>query len=311
MLQNFKILAIILIFILVGNSFAVAQGGMFQNQIPIFNPSLTGKFNSLRMSSQYTQPIRRNPLFPNYRIHGNVEYLAEGINSGFGFNYELNRYLYFENSMYDLGYAYHHTLNKEWSVGAGLSGSYFQTKTVDENANLIPEFPDYGEVTNRFLALNGGVYGSYNDLTLGVGMRNVLGHYLDTAYNSYRTVSNIQLRYDFSVGQRWIFSTINQMHFGVNNNVLESNLIGTRNGNFWWLAGYKRTSWNGGNNFVGGIGIAAWKRVEVGYIQHLIQLPFNESSWGWGNFELTLSYRIPTVNRASVTCGFCIEIEED
>jgi len=306
--NKLTLLVIAFIFIQWKATVIAQRSAMFQNLITVSNPALTGKFNSFRVSSLSAQSFNRSSQFRYYNVWANAEYLAEEINSGFGLNYQYAKFFYSAHHFIDATYAYHHEINEEWSVGVGVSSSYGQSEIVDEIANQFPGAPEFGAVYNNYLTLNPGVYAAFNDFTFGVGMRNALSHRLDTFYNSaIRVVPSIQARYDFSVGQRWLFSTTNQVVFGSNFNLIETNLIGSRNGNFWLLAGYKNHSWGYRNIFSGGLGFTPWKRLEIGYIQNIHQFNVNTSGWNLGTMEITMSYRIPSVNRASVTCGVCIE----
>lgn len=306
-----EIIGIVIIFLLMHcKGVSHAQSAMFQNQITVYNPALTGKFNTIRVSTLYSQFYNRTAQLPNYNVLLNSEYLVDQLNSGFGLNYQYARSFYSAHHLVDLTYAYHHKIDEEWSFGVGLSSSYAQSEVVDELANELPGFPEFGTIYNNYLSLNPGVYTAYNDFAFGVGIRNALTHRLDTFPSANnRVVPSIQLRYDFSVGQRWLFSTTNQVVFETNSSLIEMNLMGTRNGNFWLLSGYKNQSWGYRNIFSGGIGFTPWKRFEVGYIQNIHQFNVNSSGWSLGTMEITLSYRIPSVNRSTVTCGFCIERE--
>lgn len=286
-----------------------AQNAMFHNQYTMYNPALAGKFNTLRVSSLYRQPTMIRQNNPVYSIYGNAEYNAETINSGFGANYLLNQSIYSQFNFAELVYAYHHEIDEEWSIGAGVSVDYRESRINNEIVANVPDFPPFGEPFNQAVAINVGVYGAFNELTVGVGLRQALSHQMDTFSTTITTRPTIQTSYTFSMGERWLFTTNNNLYFNSSSALVQTNLVGTRNGNFWTLVGYNNLGWGYRNVMSAGLGFAPWKRFEFGYIQ---RLNFNSGKlWQWGGFELTVSYRIPKINRENVSCGVCIEKTED
>jgi hypothetical protein len=307
--QRVKLVALVVVLLLQWEGALYSQNAMFHNQYTMYNPALAGKFNTLRVSSLYRQPTMTRQNNPAYSIYGNAEYNADAINSGFAVNYLLNQSIYSQFNFLELVYAYHHEMDEEWSIGAGVSVDYRESKINNEIVSNITAFPPYGDRYNQAVAMSFGVYGSYNDFTLGMGLRQVFAHQIDTFNTAIVTRPTIQTRYMLSVGERWLFSTNNNLYFNSSNVLVQTNLVGSRNGNFWTLVGYNNLGWGYRNVMSAGFGFAPWKKMEFGYIQ---RLNFNSGKlWQWGGFELTLSYRIPKINRENVTCGVCIEQKKD